>query len=108
MKTKTFSGIGEYFPAQDAWAVETQGPIHDRSREHLGTSDVCIISARRLLLDAIRAVEHGNDPPHVIRKAEQNDMSDIQVVSAILPAETDYRKDWREAVKALLPAFASQ
>ena len=108
MKTKTFSGIGEYFPAQDAWAVETQGPVHDRSREHLGTSDVCIISARRLLIDAIHAVAQGNDPPHVIRRAEQNDMSDIQVVSAILPAETDYRKGWREAVKALLPAVASR
>jgi len=108
MKTKTFSGMGDYFPAQDAFAVESQGPVHDRSREHLGTSDVCVINARKLLLEAIRSVARGEDPPHVIRSAAENDMSDIAVISAIVPAEMDYRNGWREAVKAQLPAYASR
>jgi hypothetical protein len=34
----------------------------------------------------------------------ENDMSDIAVASAILPAEVDYRTGWREAVKGLAPA----
>jgi hypothetical protein len=80
------------------------GPIHDRSREHLGTSDVCIINARRLLLDAIRSVARGEEPPHIVRSAAENDMSDIAGASAILPAEVDYRTGWREAVKGLAPA----
>jgi phthalate 4,5-dioxygenase oxygenase subunit len=104
MKTTTFSGMGDYFPVHDAFAVETPGPVHDRSREHLGTSDVCIITARRILLEGIRAVARGEEPPHIVRSAAENDMSDIAVVSAILPADVDYRTGWRAAVKALTPA----
>jgi len=103
MKTTTFSGMGDYFPVHDAFVVESPGPIHDRSREHLGTSDVCIINARKLLLESIRAVARGEDPPHIVRSEAANDMSDIAVVSAILPADADYRTGWREAVKALMP-----
>jgi hypothetical protein len=103
MKTKTFSGMGPYFPAHDAWATETPGPIHDRTREHLATSDVCIITARRIMIDAIRAVENGEQPPHVIRDAAHNDMSDIAVISAIIPETVDYRANWRDAVKTLIP-----
>ncbi len=37
---------GEYplttFPSQDAMAWETEGPIFDRTREHLGASDMGI------------------------------------------------------------------
>jgi phenylpropionate dioxygenase-like ring-hydroxylating dioxygenase large terminal subunit len=102
MKTKTFSGMGPYFPAQDAFATESPGPIHDRTREHLATSDVCITTARRILIDAIRSVQKGETPPHVIRDAADNDMSDIGVVSAIIPETVDYRKDWRDAVKTLV------
>jgi phenylpropionate dioxygenase-like ring-hydroxylating dioxygenase large terminal subunit len=103
MKTTTFTGMGEYFPAHDAFATESPGPIHDRTREHLGTADVCIINARKLLVEAIRAVERGEDPPHVIRDPARNDMSNIAVVSAVVPETLDYRTNWREAVKTLLP-----
>lgn len=103
MKVSTFSGMGDYFPAHDAFATETPGPIHDRTREHLGTGDVCIISARKLLLDAIEAVGRGEDPPHVLRKGAANDMSEIAVVSVVIPETLDYRTSWRDAAKALLP-----
>jgi phenylpropionate dioxygenase-like ring-hydroxylating dioxygenase large terminal subunit len=103
MKTKTFSGMGPYFPAQDAFATETPGPIHDRTREHLATSDVCITTARRLLIDAIRGVQKGETPPHVVRSEADNDMSDIAVISAIIPDSVDYRTGWRDATKTLVP-----
>jgi len=103
MKTKTFSGMGPYFPAHDAWATESPGPVHDRTREHLATSDVCIITARRILIDAIRGVQNGETPPHVIRDAADNDMSDIAVISAVIPDTVDYRTNWRDAVKTLIP-----
>ena len=38
------------------------GPVVDRSQEHLGPADRAIIIARRLLLEACRAVEEGKDP----------------------------------------------
>jgi phthalate 4,5-dioxygenase len=103
MKTSTFSGMGPYFPAHDAWATESPGPVHDRTREHLGTSDVCIIAARRILIDAIHGVQKGETPPHVIRDAADNDMTDIRVISAIIPDTVDYKTGWRDAVKALIP-----
>jgi len=35
---------------QDRAIVESRGPIVDRENEHLGTSDVAVIAARRILL----------------------------------------------------------
>jgi phthalate 4,5-dioxygenase oxygenase subunit len=35
------------------------GPIVDRSREHLGTTDKAIITYRRILLDVLRDFERG-------------------------------------------------
>jgi len=55
------------------------------------------------MIDAIRAVENGEQPPHVIRDAAHNDMSDIAVISAIIPETVDYRANWRDAVKTLIP-----
>jgi phthalate 4,5-dioxygenase oxygenase subunit len=103
-KTVNFTGMGDYFPAHDAFATESAGPIHDRTREHLGTSDLCIIQARRLLLDAIRAVQRGESPPHVIRDPVANDMSELAVVSVVIPDTLDYRTSWRDAIKRLSPA----
>ena len=50
------------FASQDHMAWETQGPMADRAREHLGESDRGIILFRKLLRDQIRAVENGDDP----------------------------------------------
>ena len=95
MKTTNFSGMGDYFTAQDAFATETPGPIHDRSREHLGTTDVCIVAARRQLLDGIASVQAGRDPIHVIRDPVHDDMSHIVVVSEVVPPDTDYKDLWK-------------
>jgi phthalate 4,5-dioxygenase len=96
MKTTNFSGMGHHFAAQDAFATETPGPIHDRSREHLGTTDICIVAARRQLLAAIALVQAGRDPIHVIRDPAQNDMSDIVVVSEVVPAGADHKELWKK------------
>jgi phthalate 4,5-dioxygenase oxygenase subunit len=96
MKTANFSGMGGHFAAHDAFAAETPGPIHDRSREHLGTSDISIVAARRQLLAGIAAVQAGRDPIHVIRDAAQNDMSHIVVVSEVVPPDTDHRDLWKK------------
>jgi hypothetical protein len=95
MKTDNFSGMGDHFAAQDAFATETPGPIHDRSREHLGTSDAHIIAARRQLLAGVAAVQAGRDPIHVIRDPAQDDMAHIVVVSEVIPPDADHRDLWK-------------
>jgi 5,5'-dehydrodivanillate O-demethylase len=69
---------GEYDHADDDWwevesmdqdrmAVEGQGPITDRSTEHLAASDRGVTLYRELLREAIKAVEQGQDPINVFR-----------------------------------------
>jgi phenylpropionate dioxygenase-like ring-hydroxylating dioxygenase large terminal subunit len=51
---------------QDMAMVETMGPIYDRTREHLGTTDAMIIRARRRWIAAARAFrDHGVLPETV-------------------------------------------
>ena len=60
-RTETYSGIIGV-RAQDAAMVESAGPIVDRTREHLGTSDTAVIRMRRLLLGAAKALQNGQEP----------------------------------------------
>jgi len=57
---------------QDRIAQESQGEIHDRSREILGTSDAGIVQYRRLLSEQIKAVADGHDPLGIIRDPKKN------------------------------------
>ncbi|HEY7061545.1 MAG TPA: Rieske 2Fe-2S domain-containing protein [Chloroflexota bacterium] len=52
---------------QDRMVVEQQGCITDRGRERLGATDGGIILMRRMLREALAAVEAGQDPPAIIR-----------------------------------------
>ena len=61
-KTDTFSGI-DGINTQDRAVQESMGPVVDRSKEHLGPADRAIIVARRLLLQAIKTVSEGGNPP---------------------------------------------
>src|SRR5688572_20751913 len=56
---QTFTGMGFDINIHDQWACESQGPIQDRTRENLGSTDKGIVLYRRLLLDAIRKNEAG-------------------------------------------------
>ena len=58
-RTVTYTGMGLDINVHDQWAVEMMGAIQDRTREHLGRSDVAIIRHRRMLRQAIAAVEAG-------------------------------------------------
>src|SRR5688572_27182783 len=62
-------GIGP----QDHMAWIGQGPISDRTREHLVTSDKGVILYHDLLLEQIACVERGDDPMGVIRDPAVND-----------------------------------
>jgi phthalate 4,5-dioxygenase oxygenase subunit len=58
-KRRTFTGMGVDINIHDQWACESQGPIQDRTKENLGTTDKGIVLYRRLLVDAIRKNEAG-------------------------------------------------
>jgi hypothetical protein len=81
--------MGQIFLVHDSCATESMGPIFDRSQEHLGVSDMTVIAVRRYLLNAVRAVAGGKEPPHVIRTAEQNDLRHVACIATKIPSNRD-------------------
>ena len=92
MKTKTYSGMGHGFQAHDVFATSSQGAIQDRTQEHVVSSDKAIVAARKLMKKAIRDIQEGREPPHVIRTPSQNRFPHLQVVSDLIPSATDFRE----------------
>ena len=76
-------------PAQDVFAVESQGAIQDRPRENLATSDIVIARGRRMLLDAIDGLKDGGDPPFVLREESDNAFTDLLVLTASIEPDED-------------------
>jgi len=92
MKAKAYTGMGINFQSQDAYATESQGPVQDRTMENLVSSDKAIVAARKLLLNAIRDVQEGKDPQHVVRDAKANSFAHLVVISEVVPASTDWKQ----------------
>ena len=84
------NGLGTQ--AQDLMALETQGPIADRTRERLATSDRGVELYRELLKREIERVGQGLDPIGVVRSPDQ------------LPVDTDIRS-WIEMTRRFPPAY---
>jgi hypothetical protein len=88
-KSETFSGI-DGINNQDHAVQESMGPIVDRSRENLGTTDAAVIMTRRLLLRAIK--EDAADPP-----GRRPTYYNIRAIERMLPADAN----WRTVLKDL-------
>jgi len=58
--------------AQDHMAWETQGPIADRTRERLTSSDRGIVMLREVMMREMDRVQQGHDPMGVVRDPRQN------------------------------------
>ncbi len=99
MKTKSFGGMGAFFPAHDAYATESHGAIQDRMREHLVSSDQAIVAGRKLLLKAIDDVKAGRDPQHVVRDGAYNRFPDLQVISEVISASLDPKDHLRRRIE---------
>jgi phthalate 4,5-dioxygenase len=99
MKSWSFSGIGTRpgtnFTAQDAWATVSQGPIQDRTKEHLGYSDKVIVAARKQLLKAIDDVQEGKTPLHVVRDPEENHFEHLVIRGEVIDDVTDWTNHWK-------------
>lgn len=71
--------IPNTIPKQDMLAWVAQGPISDRTAEHLATSDEGVILYRKMLVEQLDRVERGEDPMGVIRDRAVNEpMIDIR------------------------------
>jgi len=97
MESFSFAGMGRNFSAHDLFAVQSPGAIHDRSREHLASSDVAIVAMRRMMLDAMAQIEEGKEPPLVLRSANENVFNDIIVLGALLDEGQD-QNDYCESL----------
>ena len=72
----------------DKEAQVSQRPIAVHALEHLATSDRGVVMFRRLLREAIKAIEKGEDPPCTYRD-RSNRIVKNQARNAVLPAETE-------------------
>ncbi len=98
-RTEDWTGIPGIH-TQDQAITESMGPIYDRSREHLGSSDAMVIRVRRRLLQAVRELaEKGTTPPGV----DNPEVYRVRSGGTFLPRGAD----WIEATKELRKAFVS-
>jgi len=94
----SYTGIPGGARPQDMAMTWSMGPIYDRSREHLGTTDQLIIRTRRRLLAAARALrDRGEIPPGVDNPELYRQRSGGTILQRSV--------DWWEATKELRKAF---
>ncbi|MDB5761017.1 MAG: Rieske (2Fe-2S) protein [Herminiimonas sp.] len=90
-----YSGI-KGLAIQDASLQESMGPIVDRTKEILVSTDNPIILARRRLLNAAKALEQGGDAPGI-----NPDDQRIRSASFILPTEVSFKEKTLDSVKVV-------
>ena len=95
-KTQNYTGIVGV-NTQDFALQEGMGPIVDRSKEFLGTSDKAIVAMRRLILEAINLNEKGEN----IRALDPDTYRGIRAYDRVIPAD----KEWKDVMKEDLVAI---
>ena len=94
-RARTYTGMGEDINVHDQWAVESQGTIQDRTREHLGMTDKAIVAFRMLLLAAMKQVTAGE---RVLMELDAQTAARINgpaTMDGIGPAD-DWQRYWRD------------
>ena len=93
-KTRTYTGMGDDINVHDQWAVESPGPIQDRTKEHLASSDKAIIAYRRMLRSAIEAVGGDGNLPGIANGAALNLKGPVAIDTIGTPG--NWQEVWRE------------
>ncbi|WP_397475221.1 Rieske 2Fe-2S domain-containing protein [Pusillimonas sp.] len=95
--TETYTGMGHDINVHDQWAVESQGAIQDRTREHLAASDKCIYTYRRMLVKAIEATLAGEGTvPMVLSDEEAREVTGPASIDGVGPRNQE-KAYWVEA-----------
>jgi nitrite reductase/ring-hydroxylating ferredoxin subunit len=87
-----YSGV-EGIGMQDASLQESMGPIVDRTRENLVTTDIGIVSTRRALLEAARANQAGKPIPGVAAAAQR-----VRSCAIELPKDVPFKDGARDGL----------
>jgi hypothetical protein len=69
------------------------GPVVDRTKENLVSTDNGIIMARHRLLRAIKALEKGETPPGIDRAHQR-----VRSAAVVLPPEKHFKEAAKEAL----------
>jgi nitrite reductase/ring-hydroxylating ferredoxin subunit len=93
---ETYTGMGFDINVHDQWAVESQGAVQDRTREHLGTTDKGIIAYRRLLVDAIDKTQAGEKTLMLIDEEEAVHLTGPASIDGIAPTDR-WDEYWKES-----------
>ncbi len=89
----TFSGV-HGIAMQDASLQESMGPIVDRSKENLVSTDNGIIMARHRLLRSVKALmDKGATPPGVAPEHQR-----VRSAAVVLPPDQPFKDAAREAL----------
>ncbi len=99
-RTRTYTGMGHDINVHDQWAVESQGPIQDRTREHLGRSDIGIIQYRRLLQNALDALDRNEATPLYDTHGDVVAVDGPLIADVILDQE-DWEQTWRSRANVM-------
>ena len=98
-RTRSFTGIAGV-PNQDAGIQESMGPICDRTKEHLGASDIAVIEWRKRILAMAKALAAGQEPdePH------HGERYDVRPASLLLDRDVEFEA----GAAALLSSIATR
>jgi phenylpropionate dioxygenase-like ring-hydroxylating dioxygenase large terminal subunit len=87
-RTKSFTGIAGT-REQDAAVTTGMGAIVDRTKEHLGTSDMAIVAMRRILLKGMKDLQNGIEPYAASHPEELR----VRSWSYVLPRTSNFDED---------------
>ncbi|HEY6831839.1 MAG TPA: Rieske 2Fe-2S domain-containing protein [Pseudolabrys sp.] len=90
---KTFSGV-EGIAMQDASLQESMGPIVDRTKENLVSTDNGIIMARHRLVRAVKALMDKDAPPPGVEAAHQR----VRSAAVVLPPDRPFVEAAKDAL----------
>lgn len=95
-RTRTYTGMGDDINVHDQWAVESPGAIQDRTKEHLGSTDVGIIANRRRLHRMLRMLDKADAADALAELARiPDDFSKLVPIDMVAQ-----NQDWRTQATA--------
>ena len=69
-------------------AQDSQGPIADRTREHLTPTDIAVVRFRRLMLDGAKSLRDGDEPAAAHRHRSYR----LRSGGAVAPSELSFEQ----------------
>lgn len=99
-RDETYTGMGLDINVHDSWAIESQGRIQDRTREHLGRTDKGIVAYRKMLFAELAKVEANERGFFVLNEQEADAVRGPRTIDLIAPSE-GWQAHWVERDDAL-------